>query len=204
MIPLLYCCLAQDAAGAEKKPVTPPVLQSPADPDLLRELLKVRRVYVDRMTGGETAAQMRELLIASLQNARLFILTENEERADAILRGAAEDLVFTDHHITSDGLSAHTNSSSSSSTGGGTSWSSSRSSNARSMGASISENESSNIQERKHEAVATVRLVNRDGDVIWSATQESLGGKFRGASADVAEKITRGLIADFERARKLK
>jgi len=37
--------------------------------------------------------------------------------------------------------------------------------------------------------------VNKDGDVIWSTTQESLGGRFRGASADVADKITRQLLA---------
>jgi hypothetical protein len=48
-----------------------------------------------------------------------------------------------------------------------------------------------------------VRLVNKDGDVIWSTTQESLGAKFHGASADVAEKITARLKEDFEKARKL-
>ena len=63
----------------------------------------------------------------------------------------------------------------------------------------MGENESTNIHERKHEALATVRLVNKDGDVIWSTTQESNGAKFRGASADVADKITKQLLAEFER-----
>ena len=53
----------------------------------------------------------------------------------------------------------------------------------------------------KH-ALATVRLVNKDGDVIWSTTQESNGAKFRGASADVAEKIARQLGMDYERVRR--
>ena len=48
-----------------------------------------------------------------------------------------------------------------------------------------------------------MRLVNKEGDVIWSTTQESLGAKFRGASADVAEKITAQLKDDFEKAKKL-
>ena len=48
-----------------------------------------------------------------------------------------------------------------------------------------------------------MRLVNKDGDVIWATTQESLGAKFRGASTDVAEKITTKLKDDFARARKL-
>ena len=51
--------------------------------------------------------------------------------------------------------------------------------------------------------VAAVRLVNKDGDVIWSTTQESLGGKFRRASTDVADRITKRLIEDYERAKKL-
>ena len=35
--------------------------------DLSGQLLTIKRVYVDKLTGGETAAQMRELLISSLQ-----------------------------------------------------------------------------------------------------------------------------------------
>ena len=73
---------------------------------------------------------------------------------------------------------------------------------ARSLSAGVGENESSNIKERKHEAMATVRLVNKDGDVMWSTTQESNGAKFRGASADVADKITKQLTLDLERLRK--
>ena len=60
---------------------------------------------------------------------------------------------------------------------------------------------STNIKERRHEAMATVRLVNKDGDVIWSTTQESTGARFRGASADVADKITRQLLADYDRVK---
>src|SRR5437868_8842674 len=75
----------------------------------LRQLLGVRRVYVDRLTGGETAAQMRELLISSLESAKLFVITENQDRADAVLRGGAEDLVFTDVHSSSEGVNARAN-----------------------------------------------------------------------------------------------
>ena len=71
------------------------------------------------------------------------------------------------------------------------------------MNAGAGEHESTDIKERKHEALATVRLVNKDGDVLWSTTQESNGAKFRGASADVADKITRQLMADFDRLRKM-
>ena len=63
----------------------------------------------------------------------------------------------------------------------------SRSSSGAYAGLGVGENESARSEERKHEAVAAVRLVNKDGDVIWSTTQESDGGKFRRASTDVAD-----------------
>ena len=170
-------------------------LSSAAD-SLEAQILSLKRVHVDRLTGGETAAQMRDLIIASLQNTRLFILTENPDRADAVLRGAAEDLVYTDSFQTADGVNVRA--------GVGTGSRSTRTSTgvgARGLGVGVGENESANIHERKHEAFATVRLVNKDGDVIWSTTQESTGAKFRGASADVADKIARQLAADVERVR---
>lgn len=71
------------------------------------------------------------------------------------------------------------------------------------VGLGAGESESSHSVERRHEANAAVRLVSKDGDVIWSTTQESMGGKFRGASADVADKITKRLTEDYEQAKKL-
>lgn len=165
----------------------------PPEPDAaLAPLLHVRRVFVETLGGGEPAAHFRDMLIASLQASRLFVLTENPDKADTVLRGSAEDIVFTDTFSSSDGLQARSqigSSKISGSTRGG-------------LGVSIGEQESTRIAERKHEASASVRLVNRDGDVIWSTTQESLGGKFRGASADVAGKITRQLADDVQRSRR--
>ncbi|MEJ7608136.1 MAG: hypothetical protein WKF37_18190 [Bryobacteraceae bacterium] len=59
--------------------------------------------------------------------------------------------------------------------------------------------ESVKIAERKHEAMAAVRLVGKEGDVIWATTQESLGAKFKGASADVADKVVKQLVNDMEK-----
>jgi hypothetical protein len=171
--------------------------QKALEQESLAQLLNVRRVHVDRLTGGETAAQIRDMIISSLQTAKLFVLTENPERADAFLRGSAEDLVFTDTFSSSEGLNVRGNL--------GVGADQTRSSTSRRgayAGVGAGDNESARIAERKHEASAAVRLVNKEGDVIWSTTQESLGGKFRGASADVADKITRQLVGDFERAKK--
>ena len=174
------------------------------DEDVLRQLLTVRRVFVDRLSGGETATQMRDMIVSSLQNAKLFVITENQERADAVLRGSAEDLVFTEDHSSSDSVHAQANFG----LGGNSSTSSSRTATrgTRSQygGMNVGDSESSRSTERKHEAVAAVRLVNKDGHVIWSTTQESIGGKFRGSSADVADRITRKLLEDYDRAKKLK
>jgi hypothetical protein len=182
------------AAIAMAQPVPAPTVEDQA----LRQLLTVRRVYVDRLNGGETAAHMRDMIIASLQSAKLFVITENAERADTFLRGSAEDLVFTDTFQSSDSVDARVQVGRGSSSGFGSSRQA-----GRSLGASVGENESSRIAERKHEATASIRLVAKDGDVIWSTTEESLGGKFRGASADVADKIMRKLAAAYERARKM-
>jgi len=190
----LFCvlCLAAAAAAGADGPAAGSDLEAAG----LRQLLTVHRVYVDRLTGGETAAQMRDILISTLAEAGLFVVTENEEKADATIRGAAEDLVFTEVHTSSDGINAHAN------LGNRSGYSSGA--HGAQAGLGIGENESEHSSERHHEAIAAVRIVNKDGDVIWSSTQESLGAKFKGASADVADKITSKLKDDFERARKLK
>lgn len=157
------------------------------------DLLAIKRVYVDRLTGGETAAQMRDLIIASLDASGLFVITENQDRADIVLRGAAEDLVYTEVHSSSSGVNARAGFSTGRST---------RTTDRTSAAAGVGDQESSRSEDRRHEAMATVRLVNKEGDVIWSTTQESRGGKFRGASADVADKIAKKLIEDVGRAKK--
>jgi|SRR5579872_1282078 len=170
-----------------------------AQDDLSKQLLSIKRIYVDRLTGGETAAQIRDLIIASLHGAKLYILTENQERADAVLHGAAEDLIYTDQFSSSDSVDLHSGVSSGSR--GGRAYGAAGASRSGSINVSVGDKDSTDIHERKHEALATVRLVNKDGDVIWSTTQESDGAKFRGASADVADKIARQLTADVERVR---
>ncbi|HWF47791.1 MAG TPA: hypothetical protein VG168_12350 [Bryobacteraceae bacterium] len=202
--PLLLAITFPAAAQEQEQPVHPPAIapQMPLDSNLLQ----VKRIFVAQLTGGLQADALRDLIIASLNQAtlggtKLFVLTENEERADAILKGAADDHTFEDTFDSQDSLSFHGNAS----TYGGSSSSSSSSRSSRSggaLGSGIGENDSEHIKERKHEAYAAVRLCNRDGDVIWSTTQESLGAKFRGASADVAAKVARQLVLDVERARR--
>src|SRR5271170_5217360 len=163
-----------------------------------QQLSKVRRIYIAVLTGGDAALQIRDLLMTSLHNSKQFIITEEEDKADAVLKGAGDDDVFTDTFQSSSGLNARSQIGAGSSEG---LHNYSNSSSNHSGSVSIGDNESSRTEERKHEAIATVRLVAKDGDVIWSATAESLGGKFQGASADVADKIARRLVTDYKAAK---
>jgi len=191
MAPLLYILmLLVPFAAADDE-------QAPEE-ETAGQLAKVRRIYVDILTGGDTALQIRELLMTSLQRSKQFIITENEDKADAVLKGAGEDEVFTDTFQASEGINAH----SQLGEGGSASTRNYASSTSNhSAGLTIGENSSRHTEERKHEAIATVRLVGKNGDVIWSATAESLGGKFLGASADVVDKIAKRLVADFKTAK---
>jgi hypothetical protein len=184
--PILFLFVCSGVAqGVEPEPTQP-------------SLGHVRRIYIEPLTGGDTSNQMRDMIIAALQNSKLFTITDNLERADAFLRGSSDDKVFTDEHSTSDSIGFHAT------TGSGSSANSTYgtgSSSHQNNGAGITDSESSHSKERRHEASASIRLVDLNGDVIWSTTQESAGGKFRGAMADVADKIARQLTDDTRKAR---
>src|SRR5258706_16438107 len=123
-------------------------MQAPEDPS--GQLVSVKRVYVDKLTGGETA-QMRDLIITSFQNSKLFVLTENPERADAVLRGAAEDLIYTDAFSSSEGINARVGGSDNSSVGTSTRFNGAGGAASRSAGRSLNvgvgENESTSTKE---------------------------------------------------------
>ena len=140
---------------------------------------------------------MRDMIIAALQNCGLFTITENQDKADASLKGSSDDKIYTEEHHTTDSLGVHANGGSGSSS---TARPGTGSSSRGYGGAGITESETSNVQERRHEAVASVRLVDQDGDVIWSTTQESGGGKFKGALADIADRIAKKLVEDTKQA----
>jgi hypothetical protein len=157
----------------------------------------IKRVYVEGLGDAPPSVMLRNMIVASLSSSGAFIITEDKDHADAILRGSAMDELYSEQHHSSDNINLGTH------TGSGESYSDryDHTSTEKQSGLNIGQNESSQSNERKHEASASVRLVNRQGDVIWSTTQESGGGKFRSASADVADKILRKLSEDLQKAR---
>ena len=148
------------------------------------ELGKVRIVHVEDL-GGPDVGSIRDMIIGAIHRTGLFVMTESPEAADAILRGSAEDLIYQDYQRYRESLSARGAASASNREPGESRF------NSSSFG--VGDSEESSSRERKHEALAAVRLVSRDGTVIWSTTQESDGAKFRGAAADVAERVAEEL-----------
>ncbi len=172
--------LAQSASSVRIPKIAddkPPVSTKTAD-EPAPDVSSVRRVYVDKFLGGAGADLLREMLISSLQNSHLFIITEEQDNADAVLKGTAEAETFKDLHISSD--SSHIGQRGSRSDSMSVSGHySTREATSTSNDMSVGDSRSSHIEERKHEASAAVRLVLKNGDVVWSTTQESLGAKFR-------------------------
>ena len=162
-------------------------------------LADVRRIYVDQLGGCKTSDQFRDMLIAPIQSSGLFVITENAERADATLKGSGDALIFTEEHNSNDSIGIHANAGSGSSSRALNSGVSSN----QTMGLGVTNDESVRMQERRHEATGSIRLVGKDGDVIWTTTEESGGGKFRSAMADVADKIVRKLADETRRVREL-
>ncbi|MCZ2154412.1 MAG: hypothetical protein LC114_11025 [Bryobacterales bacterium] len=157
----------------------------------LAALRGVKRLCIEEFDGGENARQLRALVIAELHRLDLFVITENPKRADAYLRGFAEETRFTERHSLNESLSGR--SSGSVSTGG---YTRNRSAASRSEGVSLATREGS--ERRRQEASLSIRIVTPEGDVLWSGSAESRGGKFRSAGADVAIRIAASLKASMQ------
>lgn len=190
----VLCCLPA-ALWAQDTPADGAPGPSPQEGQIVK-LLSVKTVFVDELRGVDGSEQVRDMLIGSLHRCGLFIITEDQEHADAYLRGSAEDLAFVDVYRQRDGIQARGSASSSQREEGESEF------NAASFG--VGDTDESYRRERKHEAMAAVRLVLRNGEVVWSTTQESGGAKYRGPAADVAEKVAKELTRAYERARRLR
>jgi len=115
------------------------------------------------------------MVINALNESKKFTLTEKCDKADATLKGISTEQVHQESRSSSEGTSIKR--------------------------AEISE--SSHSTETINEVRVAVRIVARDsGDVLWSTTQESKGAKYKGASADAADKVMKQLLRDLEKLEK--
>jgi curli biogenesis system outer membrane secretion channel CsgG len=176
--------------------VATPVKQASPDVDDPMALLKVKRIYVDSFGDDIISKELQSMILSSLVATKRFKVTENRDKADAVLKGVALEKTSQEVHAygeaTSVGGAAGGAHSSISGSGGTFSGSSGGGFVARHMGTS----DSSLSTETIDDARVAIRLVNPDGDVIWTTTQESKGAKYKGASADVADQCIKQLIRD--------
>ena len=165
-------------------------------------LTDVKRIFVENFGTDEASKQLEAMVVSSLTETKRFIVTENKNKADAILKGSAIERTSQELHAygsaTNVGTAAGSHSGSISGSGGSVYGSSSGGFIAKHAGI----DDSSVNTETIDRAQGSIRLVNTDGDVIWTTTQESKGAKYRGATADVADKMVKQLIRDVEKLEK--
>jgi hypothetical protein len=163
-----------------------------------KALSQVKRIYVESLGDDPISKDMQAMIVDSLVNSKVLAVTENRDKADAILKGSALEKTSQEAHSYSDSTAVGTlHGSSSGSMYGTVPGTISGSSSASVNGTHMADATATSSVSTVNDARASVRLVNTDGDVIWTTTQESKGAKYKGASADVATKIVKQLIWDI-------
>jgi len=174
--------------------------------EMAEKLLKVKRIYVDSFGDDQAAKSLQAMIINALESSKRFIITENKDKADATLKGHALEKTSQEFHASGEGtavgVAAGSQSGSISGTVHGGTGHISGSHSGGFAATSLATEDSVASTETINDARLAVRLVSADGDVIWSTTQESKGAKYKGASADVADKITKQLLRDIEKLEK--
>lgn len=160
--------------------------------ELAIKLAHVKRVYVESFGEDQVSKTLQAMVINALDETKRFIVTENKDKADATLKGRSLESSSQEVHAIGEGTGVAMASGSHSSSGdvshGGF--------GAKALGIQDSRLSTETI----NDARLAVRLVAADGDVIWSTTQESTGAKFKGAGADVADKVAKQLVRDLDKA----
>jgi curli biogenesis system outer membrane secretion channel CsgG len=179
----IFCILVFAGLGLAQttQPLPTGAKKDSIESDLAAKLLNARRIYVDSFGQQEINRTLQAMVIDALRTSKLFIVTEDQGKADLILRGAALEKTSQEAHaVGSSTIVAGASGSSYGSRG-------------------ISDSQAS--LETVNDARLAVRLVSQDGDVVWSATEESKGAKYKGATADVADLVVKSLIRELDRLR---
>ncbi|MBI1749032.1 MAG: hypothetical protein HY234_09850 [Acidobacteria bacterium] len=187
---LLVC----GAAFSQEKPKETPPAEQAANP----RLVKVKRICVQKFGEDVLGAQAQEMIIAKLFESHRFTLTENCEKADYVLKGSITERTERTYRSESEGIGFGRSAAASESSGSGVT----RSGTAAAASVRGDTHESLSSSEVKEQAAVTMRLVDKDGEILWAASLESTGGKTKGAIGDAAERAVRKFLRDLERAEK--
>jgi len=163
-------------------------------------LMEIKYICVERFGNDPLGVQAQEMVIARLFEAKRFRLTENCEKADFALKGSITERSDRTTRSESEGLGFTASGSARVTTGSGQN----RESTAASSTARGNDYESLSSSEVKVQAAVTMRVVDREGEILWAASLESTGGKTKGAIGDAAERAVKRLLRDIERAEKQK
>ncbi|MGH9787829.1 MAG: hypothetical protein ACRD4U_03890 [Candidatus Acidiferrales bacterium] len=165
----------------------------------------VKRLCVEKFGGNETeATQAREMVFAKLFKTKRFVLTENCEKADAVLKGAflqsSEQRVRGESESMEFGKAAATSSGSVSGTvfssGGGHVSGSSSGAAAAVRGA---DSETLVSAETLSQASLTLRIVDKEGDILWAHTEENKGAKTKTPLGFVVDRAVNQLVRDLDK-----
>ena len=195
---LMQSAVQQPAPASQQAPAASQqgVAAAPAEGGLDQKLLATKRIYIESFGDDAVSKQIHAMVVSSLAEAKRLVVTENKERADAVLKGTGLEKTSQEAHAYSDSTAAG---GSAGYVHGGSGWA-----HGKVASSAAALEDASLTTETVDRARIAVRLVDRDGDVIWSTTQESKGAKYKGASADVAEKVVKQLLRDLDKAEKRK
>src|SRR5258708_4601242 len=89
---------APPAAKAESAEANATVLDA--------KVLSIKRIYVDDFGADPTAKQIQAMVVNSISESKRFIMTEDKEKADAILKGMALEKTSQEFHALNDKAAA--------------------------------------------------------------------------------------------------
>jgi hypothetical protein len=181
--------------------------------EITGKLLKARRIYAESFGDDPINKTLQSMIIDTLRTSSRFIITENREKADLFLKGAALEKTSQEFHSlgsstavasaaghSNGSISGNSSSSiygNSRSVSGSSQGSLSGSSHGGFIAGASSIDDAQASTETINDARVAVRLVSVDGDVVWSTTQESRGAKYKSSTADAADKIVKQLLRDL-------
>src|SRR5260370_35557113 len=184
----------QSSAPAESQKTPPPTAaptttESKTDPPAQRQLapqagpaaaglLQVKRIFVEGFGDDAASKQIQAMVVTSLTESKRFIVTENKDRADAILRGSGLEKSSQEVHAYSDSTAAG-------GAGGGFSANQTNASGGfASRYAAITDSRLNT--ETIHDPRIAVRLLNRKTQVIRAQTQQTKRGTCHGSPPALA------------------
>lgn len=164
-------------------------------PEPANRLAGVKRLCVGKIMGdAETAPVVQEVAIGGLYASQKFAVTENCEKADAVLKGAVmmKSTMKARSEAEESALGAIVGSVRADAAGvsGGVG------------GVGMSGSEALSSAEKGWQATVSLRLVDREGEVLWAGSWDSPGGKSKAPIPDATERLVRQLVRELERESK--